>query len=88
MERPEVQCDDGRWVRKPALNHAQFDLLKKLIEERAFVDGEFGLTKDQLCAVNGDYWKKLKQLTNSDPDWARVIRFPGSTGPRIGYRIL
>lgn len=67
---------------KPTLTKAQYDVVRALIEA-----GQDGLTKDQLGhrSGHGDARKIMQRLANSDPDWKRVLLFPGTTGKR--YRI-
>lgn len=72
-----------RGHRKPRLTDARYDIVLALLQA-----GDNGLSKDQLDhkSCHTEARKILKRLAHSDPDWARVIQFPGSRGR--GYRIL
>ena len=60
---------------KPVLKPTQYKLVRELIEA-----GGEGLTKSRLEAISSDYWNALDSLKGSDPDWDRVIHFPGKGG--------
>ena len=68
--------------RKPALTTARYDVVQSLLSA-----GDDGLTKDELViqSKHSDARQILKRLATSDPDWDRIISFPGITGGR--YRI-
>jgi hypothetical protein len=57
-----------------------YKLVKALVEA-----GDKGLSKGQLEPISTDYWRILKGLKDSDPDWNAVIHFPGK--PHGRYRI-
>jgi hypothetical protein len=57
-----------------------YKLVKALLEA-----GDRGLSKGQLEPISTDYWRILKELKGSDPDWNAVIHFPGK--PHGRYRI-
>ena len=70
---------------KGALTKAQYDVVEALL-----IAGENGLSKDSL-EVEGkhsDARRVLKRLANGDPDWGRVILFPGKGGQGLKYRIF
>jgi hypothetical protein len=71
-----------RGTPKPVLRHAQYNVVKALLDA-----GETGLTLDQLAHQSGhaDARGILKRLADSDPDWRSVIHFPGKAGGH--YRI-
>jgi len=60
---------------KPGLKTTDYKLVLALIEA-----GGEGLTKSGLEPISSDYWKALDSLKGSDPDWDRVIHFPGKGG--------
>jgi len=57
-----------------------YKLVKALVEA-----GDKGMSKGQLEPISTDYWRILKGLKDSDPDWNAVIHFPGK--PHGRYRI-
>lgn len=67
---------------KQRLTTPQYNVVKALLDA-----GDAGLTKDELVSKSGheDARGILKRLTDSDPDWKKVIHFAGQTGG--GYRI-
>ena len=66
--------------RKPPLSDVQHDIVESLIKEPN------GLSKDALENVRPSARRALKELAQSDGDWARVIFFPPTPGLR--YRIV
>jgi hypothetical protein len=76
-DQPVVHCK-----KKDVLNNTRYDVVKALLDA-----GDTGLTKDKLKEKSGheDALGILRRLANSDPDWGRVIQFPGSSYG--GYRI-
>jgi hypothetical protein len=68
---------------KPVLTFARDNVVTALLEA-----GDGGLSKDELEERSGhrDARGILRRLAASDPDWAAVISFPGTTGRR--YRLL
>ncbi len=89
-DQPSVMLrrrDQGPIVRgkeKPVLTDREFNVIAALIAA-----GQRGLNKDKLDEKSGhsEARKVLRELRNSDPDWASVIHMPGKPG-RGGYRIL
>ena len=66
--------------KKNPLGSKQYELIERLIKA-----GEQGCSKPQLEKITPNYWKSLKGLKDSDPDWDEVIHFPGK--PHGGYWI-
>jgi hypothetical protein len=67
---------------KPALRHAQYNVVKALVDA-----GDTGLTLDQLVlhSRHADARGILRRLADSDPDWRAVIHFPEIGGAFRGF---
>jgi hypothetical protein len=68
---------------KPILSKPQYEVIKALLDA-----GSKGLNKSDLetKGKHSDARRILKRLSGADPDWAKVISFPGRTWGR--YRLL
>lgn len=79
-EQHRVPFVHGKEKRKLTL--VQYKTIKALLDA-----GDNGLTKDELVEKSGhsDARGALRRLKNSDPDWEKVIHFPGLSGGR--YRV-
>jgi hypothetical protein len=68
---------------KPVLSLAQYNVLMALMSA-----GPVGYSKDELDRESGhtEARKILRRLAASDPDWAKVVKLPGSPGKR--YRLV
>jgi hypothetical protein len=71
---------DGK--EQPPLRHGPHDVVSALLDA-----GPYGLDECELREKSGrgGWWRMLKAL-QEDPDWARILVFPG--GPWGRYRIL